>query len=58
MKEYFKGRLEELRRLYRETGDGEYIYRTQEIQRALRHCAAQQNLQQVKPEHEAPTTSH
>lgn len=58
MKEYFKGRLEELRRLYRETGDGEYIYRTQEIQRALRHCAAQQNPQQVKPEHEASPTSH
>ena len=58
MTEYLKGRLEELRRLYRDTGDGEYIYRTQEVQRALRYCAAQQNLQRAKLEHEANHSAH
>ena len=58
MKEYLQGRLEELRKLYRDTGDGEYIYRTLEVQRALKYCAAQQNPQQVKPEYEAPTRAH
>jgi hypothetical protein len=35
MKEYLTTRLAALRRLYRDTGEGEYLYRTLEIQRAL-----------------------
>jgi hypothetical protein len=35
MKEYLTTRLAALRRLYRDTGEGEYLYRTLEVQRAL-----------------------
>ena len=39
MKEYLTTRLAALRRLYRDTGEGEYLYRTLEIQRALLQIA-------------------
>ena len=39
MKEYLTNRLAALRRLYRDTGDGEYLYRSLEIQRALLQIA-------------------
>jgi len=35
MKEYLKTRLAALRTLYRDTGEGEYMYRILEVQRAL-----------------------
>ena len=42
MKEYLKSRLQELRRLYRDTGEGEYVYRTLEVQRVLAHLSTQE----------------
>ena len=42
MKEYLKTRLAALRRLYRDTGDGEYLYRILEVQRALLQVAIQE----------------
>jgi hypothetical protein len=42
MKEYLKNRLQELRRLYRDTGEGEYVYRTLEVQRVLAHLSTQE----------------
>jgi hypothetical protein len=45
MKEYLKSRLIDLRRLYRETGEGEYLYRTLEVQRVLEHLSKQEPRQ-------------
>ena len=42
MKEYLTTRLAALRRLYRDTGDGEYVYRTLEVQRALLQLSIQE----------------
>ena len=42
MKEYFKSRLVALRKRYRDTGEGEYLYRTLEVQRALMEIAIQE----------------
>ena len=42
MKEYLTTRLAALRRLYRDTGEGEYLYRTLEVQRALVQIAIQE----------------
>lgn len=42
MKEYLKTRLAALRTLYRDTGEGEYLYRTLEVQRALMQLAIQE----------------
>jgi hypothetical protein len=42
MKEYLKSRLVALRKQYRDTGDGEYIYRTLEVQRVLEHLSQQE----------------
>jgi hypothetical protein len=42
MKEYLTTRLAALRRLYRDTGEGEYLYRTLEIQRVLEHLSQQE----------------
>jgi hypothetical protein len=53
MKEYLQGRLEKLRKLYRDTGEGEYLYRSQEIQRAIEQLAVQEISPQLKHEHEA-----
>jgi hypothetical protein len=53
MKEYLQGRLEKLRKLYRDTGEGEYLYRSQEIQRAIEQLAVQETSPQLKHEHEA-----
>ena len=58
MKEYLKSRLEKLRKLYRDTGEGEYLYRTQEVQRALEQLAVQETYQQLKHEYEATNGSH
>lgn len=57
MKEYLKSRLEKLRKLYRDTGEGEYLYRSQEIQRALEQLAVQETYQQLKHEYEATNGS-
>lgn len=57
MKEYLKSRLEKLRKLYRDTGEGEYLYRTQEVQRALEQLAVQETYQQLKHEYEATNGS-
>jgi len=45
MKEYLKSRLVALRKQYRDTGDGEYIYRTLEVQRVLEHLSQQERLE-------------
>jgi hypothetical protein len=42
MKEYLRSRLADLRKLYRDTGEGEYLYRTLEVQRALLQIAIQE----------------
>jgi hypothetical protein len=42
MKEYLKSRLVALRKQYRDTGEGEYLYRTLEVQRALMEIAIQE----------------
>jgi hypothetical protein len=42
MKEYLKSRLVALRKQYRDTGEGEYLYRTLEVQRALMELAIQE----------------
>lgn len=57
MKEYLKSRLEKLRKLYRDTGEGEYLYRSQEVQRALEQLAVQETYQQAKHEYEATNGS-
>jgi hypothetical protein len=57
MKEYLKSRLEKLRKLYRDTGEGEYLYRSQEVQRALEQLAVQETYQQLKHEYEATNGS-
>ena len=57
MKEYLKGRLEKLRKLYRDTGEGEYLYRSQEVQRTLEQLAVQETYQQAKHEYEATNGS-
>ena len=57
MKEYLKSRLEKLRKLYRDTGEGEYLYRSQEVQRALEQVAVQETYQQLKHEYEATNGS-
>lgn len=58
MREYLKGRLDELRKQYRETGEGEYLYRTREVQRAMEQLAIQETYQQAKHEYEATNGSH
>ena len=57
MKEYLKSRLEKLRKLYRDTGEGEYLYRSQEVQRVLEQLAVQETYQQLKHEYEATNGS-
>ena len=42
MKEYLKSRLVALRKQYRDTGEGEDLYRTLEVQRALMEIAIQE----------------
>ena len=42
MKEYLKSRLAELRKQYRDTGEGEYFYRILEVQRVLIEIAIQE----------------
>lgn len=42
MKEYLKSRLVALRKQYRDTGEGEYLYRTLEVQRALMELSIQE----------------
>ena len=43
MKEYLTTRLAALRRLYRDTGEGEYFYRILEVQRVLVEIAIQEH---------------
>jgi hypothetical protein len=43
MKEYLKSRLAELRKQYRDTGEGEYFYRILEVQRVLIEIAIQEH---------------
>ena len=42
MKEYLKSRLVALRKQYKDTGEGEYLYRALEVQRALMEIAIQE----------------
>ena len=53
MKEYLKSRLEELRHQYRNTGDGEYLYRMREVQRAYEKVMIDETYRQPKHEYEA-----
>ena len=58
MKEYLKGRLDELRQQYRNSGEAEYLYRIREVQRAYERVMVEETYRQQKHEYEATNGSN